>query len=241
MRLHNTVYMGMLSWTCSASLASSFQCQSSQRLSFALSSSYLDGLASQEPLDSFPAGSYNSGLESVGMTVQTPSSFDYIPILRLDQANLLADKVIECCQRNAFNPITVYVLDNAGHTLVSKRMDGCSPVGLPDFAKAKAFSCIVNKYPSRNFRDRYTVNGKDDSLSKFGQMLGMIAISQGEMASFPGGILIKLGNDIVGAIGVSGAAGDEDEYCAIRAVMESGLGISPVPEEHSCATVKDNL
>lgn len=72
-------------------------------------------------------------------------------------------------------------------------------------------------------------------------MLGMVAISGGQMAPFPGGILLKLGEHVVGAVGVSGAAGDEDEYCAIRGVMEADLGLTTVPEQHSCSTVKDQL
>lgn len=222
--------------------AAAFSLQGRGRVTSSLRMSYLDSLGSTASVSRPITSEINSGVSHVPDTpVGKQDSFDYVPMLRLDQADLLANKVVECCQRNDFNPITVYVLDSSGHTLVSKRMDGCSPVGLPDFAKAKAFSCIVNKYPSRNFRDRYTVTDREDTLQKFGQMIGMVSISQGEMAPFPGGILLKLGDNIVGAIGVSGAAGDEDEYCAIRAVMESGLGLSPVPEQHSCGTVRDRI
>jgi len=64
------------------------------------------------------------------------------------------------------------------------------------------------------------------------------------MAPFPGGILLKYGSgrkDVaVGAVGVSGAAGDEDEYCAIRGVVESNIpGLSTVPPAPSCATVNE--
>ena len=156
----------------------------------------------------------------------------------MEQADTIANNAIGCCLRNGFNPVSVYVLDASGSTIVFKRMDGCSPVGIPDFAKAKAFGCIVNKYPSRAFRDRYTA---DEASAKFCQMTTMVAISQGEMAPFPGGILLKLNDHIIGAVGVSGAAGDEDEYCAIRGVVESGLGLTTVPETHSCSTVKDNF
>lgn len=179
------------------------------------------------------------------MTVSTPASsskasadFEYVPILSLSQADAIANNVIACCKRNLFNPVTVHVLDSAGATLVSKRMDGCSPVGIPDFSKAKAYSCIVNKYPSRAFRDRYTAN---ETSAKFCQMTAMVAISQGQMAPFPGGILLLLGDHIIGAVGVSGAAGDEDEYCAIRGVLETNLGLKTVPEKHSCSTVKDTF
>mmetsp|Transcript_26476 Transcript_26476/g.47069 ORF Transcript_26476/g.47069 Transcript_26476/m.47069 type:complete len:271 (+) Transcript_26476:90-902(+) len=198
-----------------------------------LFSSYLESLE----LSGSRSMTFSTDATSPSPATGSGTSLKYIPVLSLHHADTIANKVIECCDRNGFNPVSVYVLDHAGHTLVSKRMDGCSPVGIPDFARAKAFSCIVNKYPSRTFRDRYTTG---DVSAKFCQLTGMVAISQGQMAPFPGGILVTDENQvIVGAVGVSGAAGDEDEYCAIRGVVESKFGLSTVPENHSCSTVKD--
>lgn len=194
-----------------------------------LASSYLENLSTADPIPSWTASPASS-------EALTSTDFEYVPILSLSQADLIADNVVTICNRNGFNPVTVYVLDASGSPIVSKRMDGCSAVGIPDFAKAKAYSCIVNKYPSRAFRDRYTA---EDDSAKFCQMTTMVAISGGQMAPFPGGILLKLGDTIIGAVGVSGAAGDEDEYCAIRAVLEADLGLSTVPEQHSCSTIRD--
>lgn len=46
--------------------------------------------------------------------------------------------------------------------------------------------------------------------------------------------------DIVGAVGVSGAAGDEDEFCALEGVTQCSLSgeLQTVPEKHSCKTLK---
>ena len=203
-----------------------------------LNSSYMDSLSGAAPLDISTSTAPNgAGVASSSVTSAAPSTdFEYVPKLSLDQADAIANNAIACCQRNGFNPVTVFVLDAWGSTIVMKRMDGCSPVGSEDFARAKAYSCVINKYPSRNFRDRYT---SDEASAKFGQMLGMVSISQGQMAPFPGGIVLKLGDHIIGSVGVSGAAGDEDEYCAIRGVVESNLGLTTIPENHSCGTVKD--
>jgi hypothetical protein len=38
-------------------------------------------------------------------------------------------------------------------------------------------------------------------------------------------------------VGVSGASGDEDEYSAIRGVIESGFLLKTMPEKHSCTTI----
>lgn len=56
------------------------------------------------------------------------------------------------------------------------------------------------------------------------------------MAPFPGGVVIKAaeGGDIVGAVGVSGASADEDEYCALLGVQEAGLeGVVTEPVQHA--------
>jgi len=45
--------------------------------------------------------------------------------------------------------VTVHVLDSEGHQIVSRRMDGCSALGIPDFALAKAFTCLAMKISSR--------------------------------------------------------------------------------------------
>jgi uncharacterized protein GlcG (DUF336 family) len=57
-----------------------------------------------------------------------------------------------------------------------------------------------------------------------------------QMAPFPGGVVIKAaeGGDIVGAVGVSGASADEDEYCALMGVQEAGLeGVVTEPVQHA--------
>ena len=211
--------------------------------------SYLDSLGSQDPQSQQVTSSPSTYVPSTAATTTTTISssnpyqndegFQSIPQLSLDHADTIASNVVAVCKRNGFNPVTVYVLDAWGSTIVSKRMDGCSPVGIPDFAKAKAYSCVVNRYSSRTFRDRYTT---EEVSAKFCQLLGMVAITGGDMAPFPGGILLKVGDHVVGAVGVSGAAGDEDEYCAIRSVVESNIGgLTTVPEQHSCSTVQDRF
>ena len=70
-------------------------------------------------------------------------------------------------------------------------------------------------------------------------MTSMVSITGGNMAPFPGGVLMKSKGSVLGAVGVSGASGDEDEYCALRGIIESGYGIETQPQKHSCKTVKD--
>ena len=100
-------------------------------------------------------------------------------------------------------------------------MDGCLPSAYPKFALAKASTCVSMQMSSRLFRDKYTSTSEP---SKYCQMLAMTNITGGMMAPFPGGVLLKTTNgQVLGAIGISGASGDEDEYCAIKAFQEAEI------------------
>ena len=156
--------------------------------------------------------------------------------ISLEQADTIASGVVNCIKRNRFAPITVNIVSKDGDVIVRKSMDGCSTKAIPDFSYAKAFTCIGMKTSSREFRDKYTA---DNSAPKFCQMTSMVNITGGKMAPFPGGVLMKSNGQVIGAVGVSGASGDEDEYCAMRGIIESGYGIQTQPEKHSCKTVRE--
>lgn len=154
-------------------------------------------------------------------------------------ASCIAHASVNCIKRNGFNPVSVYVLDSSGNTLMMMRMDGCSSAGIPDFAHGKAWSCIAMKSSSRTFRDKYT--GEND-VGRYCQMLSMVNISGGKMMPCPGGVLIKnASGKILGSVGVSGASADEDEYAALKGVADSGYKLVSVPamEDHQCTTNKD--
>ena len=82
------------------------------------------------------------------------------------------------------------------------------------------------------------------------------AVGHGELIPIAGGIVIIDGTTgkIVGAVGVSGAAADEDEYCALAGVEavnaltraissrsnddpQPSLLLRTIPAQHSCQTV----
>lgn len=78
---------------------------------------------------------------------------------------------------------------------------------------------------------------------KYVRVLNQISILDGKVAAFQGGVLVReqSSGEIVGAVGISGAAGDEDEYCAIYGVDNCAMGVSKLlvtePAEHSCKTL----
>ena len=159
--------------------------------------------------------------------------------LTLDIADSLANGVVKCAKRNKFSPIVVNVVDSNANVLVQKRMDECVHAGISDFSYAKAYTCIVMKQSSRDFRDKYTIENHPGKISQLNSMMS-IAGGGGKMACFPGGVLLKDEcGGVVGAVGVSGAAGDEDEYCGLKAVWESGLPLKTEPKDHNCSTTKE--
>lgn len=146
------------------------------------------------------------------------SIFSPMP-LSLEMADRISNAVVAACKRHNFAPITVVVTDANALPLVTKRMDGCAAVGIPQFALAKATTCAAMKMSSRSFRDRYTSSNDPQRLF---QMAAMVSIAQsvGSLAPFPGGVLLRDDTGVLGAIGVSGAAGDEDELCALEGARE---------------------
>jgi len=212
-----------------------------------LSSSYLDNLSTYSLVSTLPTRSSFTATDqqateildsafrrTVSSTANTPPAAP-LSKLGLAEADALADGVIDNVIRNDFPPIVVTVVDRQANILVQKRMDDVCHAAFPEFSYAKAYTCVTMGVSSREFRDKYTATNDN---AKIGQMNSMMAIS-GKMAAFPGGVLLRNGeNEILGAIGVSGAAGDEDEYVALNAAWESGLPLQVSPKEHSCTTVK---
>lgn len=156
--------------------------------------------------------------------------------LNLSAADKMANAAIQAvADLKTHKPMCVTVLDGAGGVLVQKRMDGCPDGAYRQFSFAKARTCIHLQTSSRVFREKYTGSGE---APKFTQAASMVSVMGGELVPVAGGVLIKSGDgSIVGAIGVSGAAADEDEYLAWKGV-QALAGLSTVPEKHCCKTLK---
>jgi len=166
-----------------------------------------------------------------------------VKTLSLKVADEIASNAIEAALRNAFKPISVCVMDPSGYSIVTKRMDGCPAMVYPKISFAKANTCVSTKMSSRAYGNKY-LKGKDgESVGPevFARVLNQINTADGHMAAFQGGVLIreKESGDIVGSVGVSGAAGDEDEYCALMGVMECSVSddLETEPVQHSCRTL----
>lgn len=167
--------------------------------------------------------------------------FRSVKTLTLEAADEVATLVVKTCQSNGFKPIAVSVVDASSDVIVQKRMDGCPGPNFAKFALAKAVTASSLMMSSRTFSAKYAT----DAPAKMFQGISMIGITDGALAPFPGGVVIrdKETNEVLGAVGVSGAAGDEDEFCALAGVHESSIAAltTTEPATHSCKTHKHDI
>lgn len=140
--------------------------------------------------------------------------------LTLTLATDICSSIVAKCKDKGWAPVCATVLDSSANIICVMRMDGVA-VAYPKFSQAKATTCVSLGMSSRKFRDKYV--GSDPV--KLAQLHSMVACMDGRIAAFPGGVLmLPLGgsNEIVGAVGVSGASSDQDEWLALSAIRDCG-------------------
>ncbi len=122
-----------------------------------------------------------------------------------------ARRVIAAAEKKAAEigqPMNIAVADVGGNLVAHARMDGAW-LGSVDISIKKAWT-------SRAF-DISTKDLADNSQSG-DQFFGIHASNNGKVMIFAGGIPLKQGGKVVGAIGVSGGSGEQD-----HAVAEAGV------------------
>jgi uncharacterized protein GlcG (DUF336 family) len=117
----------------------------------------------------------------------------------LDMALNIAQGALEKCRASGYH-VTVTVLDGNGIVKAIARDDGASVMTM-DGSRRKAYTALVFKRPSAETAAAWMKSGFVPRVE------GVIAL--------PGGVPIKAGDEVVGAIGVSGSpGGDKDVACA---------------------------
>ncbi len=118
-----------------------------------------------------------------------------------------ARRVIAASEKKAKElgqPMNIAVADEGGNLVSHVRMDGAW-LGSVDISIKKAFT-------SRAF-DISTKDLATQSQSG-GQFFGIHASNDGRVMIFAGGIPLKRGGKVVGAVGVSGGSGEQDHQVA---------------------------
>jgi uncharacterized protein GlcG (DUF336 family) len=121
--------------------------------------------------------------------------------LSLATALTIATTAGETCKTQG-NRVTVAVVGRTGEIIVHLRGDDASPHTIEN-SQRKAFTARTFRTSSGEFAQRQKDNPP-------GAALWLTGIS-----ATAGGLPIKVGEDVIGAVGVSGSpSGDKDEACA---------------------------
>jgi uncharacterized protein GlcG (DUF336 family) len=127
--------------------------------------------------------------------------------MRLEQAL----EVVQAVVAHAPAPVSVYVADDHGELVAAATMDGAAPDTRLN-AQRKAYTAARSDVPST------------------GELAAKVRGDAAELASFDpfftffrGGVAAFEGGRRVGAVGVSGLPGEQDEELARRGLAEAGL------------------
>lgn len=125
------------------------------------------------------------------------------------QSVTLADakRMIEAGERKAHElgqPMNVAVVDAGGNLVAHVRMDGAW-IGSVDISIKKAYTARAFDLPT----DQLAQNAQPG-----GQFYGIDASNEGRVMIFAGGVPVTNGDRVVGAVGVSGGQGPQDQAVA---------------------------
>jgi uncharacterized protein GlcG (DUF336 family) len=129
--------------------------------------------------------------------------------VRLEQAQKLVDWVVEA----ASGPVSVYVADDHGELVAAATMDGAAPDTRLN-AQRKAYTAARSDATSTG-ELAAKVRGDPAELASFDP----------QFSFFKGGVAVFAEGRRVGAIGVSGLPGEEDERLAREAIERAGLAL----------------
>jgi glc operon protein GlcG len=130
-----------------------------------------------------------------------PPQIPYGAPISLEQAKKVMAGAEAEATKNKWSMVIV-VLDSGGHPVMLERMDG-TQLGSIDAAKDKAYSAVLYRRPTKVFQDL---------LAQGGANVRLLRLSGA--SPLEGGIPLVIDGKIVGAIGVSGAASEQDAQVA---------------------------
>jgi len=137
----------------------------------------------------------------------------------LAQASSIVDVALKKARELKQMPQTLVVLDIGGHVVCAKREDGSGIIRF-EIAVGKAYGALGMGWGSRTMMERAAQNPNF--------LTAIAAASGGRLVPNPGGVLIRdAGNQIVGALGISGDTADNDEIIAVAGIEAAGLKADP--------------
>jgi len=133
------------------------------------------------------------------------------PTISTDAALQVANATLAQCRQEG-QKVSVTVIDHAGRAKVSIRDDGAAPhTDVHSFRKA--YTALTYKMPSGEYGKRFT------------ELRSMGPVLLPNITTAAGGLPIRSGERVIGAVGVSGTpgsagGGEHDEKCAAAGIAK---------------------
>ena len=134
-------------------------------------------------------------------------------MLRLEHAQAIIAAAIAEARRIGAKPLGIVALDSSGHLVALAREDGASHFRV-EIARGKANGALGMGADSRTLAERAA--GNPNFFASVSHLM------PGGMVFSAGGVLIRDGGEIIGAIGISGDTADIDEQCAFAGIAAGG-------------------
>lgn len=118
----------------------------------------------------------------------------------------VAKEIIESAEKKARDigiPVVITVVDDGGNLVAQERMDDALLLSI-DISKGKAFTAIALKMNTDELRK---MTGTD------GELYGINTVDN-KIVMFGGGIALKVGDVVIGGLGVSGGTVEQDKEIA---------------------------
>jgi len=111
----------------------------------------------------------------------------------------IATGALEDCKAKGY-PVSVVVVDRDGENIVMLRGDGAGPHTMEN-ARRKAYTALTFKMTTEEFAKLMETNAVRRQQATLPGVIGI-----------PGGVPVKVGNDVIAGVGLSGSPG-VDEPC----------------------------
>lgn len=144
---------------------------------------------------------YRLGLATLACAFAIPANARLVAHkdLSYEVAKTIAESAIAACDAKGYGTSAV-VVDRDGETLIAMRGDKASPHTMEN-ARRKAYTAMTFKQTTAEYAKK--LNDGNPVVRQQITLPNVIAI--------PGGQPIKVGDDIIGGIGVSGSPGVDDD------------------------------
>jgi uncharacterized protein GlcG (DUF336 family) len=128
--------------------------------------------------------------------------------MSLDLANRIASAGVAACAANG-HAVTVTVVDRAGQVRAVQRADNAGPHTV-DVSRQKAYTSASARNTTLAMME---ASQKNPAAANLVHIPGFILLG--------GGVPVKAGKDVIGAVGIGGAPGGHlDEQCAMSALEQ---------------------